>query len=95
AEVLKLERVSVTESFFELGGHSLLATQAVSRLREAFGVEVPLRALFEMPTVEAFAAMVEERLLAALDDGELADHLERLEPEGDEDAGAVPGPAAQ
>ncbi|MET0624306.1 MAG: condensation domain-containing protein, partial [Pyrinomonadaceae bacterium] len=64
-EVLGLKSVSVGESFFTVGGHSLLATQVISRVREAFGVEVPLRSLFEARTVARFADYVEQRLAAA------------------------------
>ncbi|HEV7516356.1 MAG TPA: amino acid adenylation domain-containing protein, partial [Thermoanaerobaculia bacterium] len=58
-DVLRLSRVAATESFFDLGGHSLLATQVVSRLREAFGVDLTLLWLFEGPTVRQLAARVE------------------------------------
>jgi non-ribosomal peptide synthetase component F len=52
----------VRENFFELGGHSLLATQVMSRVRETFRIEVPLRALFESPTVADFALKIEQAL---------------------------------
>jgi amino acid adenylation domain-containing protein len=50
-EILKVEQVGIHDSFFELGGHSLNATQVISRLRETFSIELPLRCLFESPTV--------------------------------------------
>ena len=59
-EVFDVEQVSVTENFFELGGHSLLATQAVSRVRKEFDIELPVRSLFEFPTIGELAALIEE-----------------------------------
>jgi hypothetical protein len=58
-ELLGIERVSIHDNFFDLGGHSLLATQVMSRVRQLFQVDLPLRILFEQPTVAGLAQSVE------------------------------------
>ncbi|MGB7921864.1 MAG: amino acid adenylation domain-containing protein, partial [Pyrinomonadaceae bacterium] len=69
ASVLGLKQVSIDDDFFELGGHSLLATQLISRVREAFQVEIPLRSLFESPTISGLAVQVEK----AFSDGRISE----------------------
>ncbi|MUG96490.1 amino acid adenylation domain-containing protein, partial [Scytonema sp. UIC 10036] len=61
-QVLKQENIGIHDNFFDLGGHSLLATQAISRLREAFKIELPLRSLFESPTVAQLVENIEKML---------------------------------
>jgi len=58
-EVLKRDHVGLNDNFFEIGGHSLLATQVISRVRKRFQVEMPLRSMFESPTVASLAAVLE------------------------------------
>jgi amino acid adenylation domain-containing protein len=60
SQILSLERIGADDSFFDLGGHSLLATQILSRVREAFQLELPLRKFFRAPTVAGLAAAILE-----------------------------------
>ncbi|TRT96054.1 MAG: amino acid adenylation domain-containing protein [Microcystis aeruginosa Ma_OC_LR_19540900_S633] len=66
AEVLKLQRVSIEDNFFELGGHSLLATQVISRLQETFEIVLPLRYLFESPTIAQLSGVILKELQTGL-----------------------------
>jgi len=58
-QVLRINRVGINDNFFELGGHSLLATQAISRMRNVIQVDIPIRELFENPTISSLANIVE------------------------------------
>lgn len=79
SQVLNLDRVGLNDNFFELGGHSLNATQLLSRVAKAFQVEIPLRSLFESPTLATQAESIETlhwvkespHLEGALEEGEL------------------------
>jgi amino acid adenylation domain-containing protein len=68
-EVLGVPRVGPEDDFFWLGGHSLLATRVASRIRRAFGVDLPLPEIFEAPVLAAQAARVAARLGVPVDDG--------------------------
>ena len=82
AEVLGQKRVGVHSSFFDLGGHSLLATRVITRLREAFQIELPMVRFFDHPTVAGVAIAVEEiqrrKEMSSLPPLEVADRAQSL-----------------
>jgi amino acid adenylation domain-containing protein len=78
SEVLGIDRVGIDNNFFEMGGHSLLVFQVISRVREAFGVDLPLRTVFEAPTVEKQALMIIEAQLDQENDAEMAQLIQEI-----------------
>jgi amino acid adenylation domain-containing protein len=88
-EVLGLDDIGVHDNFFHVGGHSLLAVQVLSRLPSALRVELPMRALFDMPTIEALARHIEAT------QGNHADATSRQELRATPHAGTLPVSPAQ
>ncbi len=62
SQVLRVPHVGVHDNFFELGGHSLMATQVISRIRDLFQLELPLRAIFETPTIAGLAERIQAQI---------------------------------
>ena len=85
-EVLKLDKVGIHDNFFDLGGHSLLATQIISRVRGAFSIDLPLRHMFESPTVAEMAAIITQTQAKQASEAELAQMLCEVEATTEKDA---------
>ncbi|HEV2863878.1 MAG TPA: amino acid adenylation domain-containing protein [Pyrinomonadaceae bacterium] len=88
-ELLGVEQVGIHDNFFELGGHSLLLTQLATRVSESFGVEVPLRVLFDASTVVEMTVAVAGRQAEQEDRQELAQMLDELEDLSADEAAAL------
>ncbi|MGD2114404.1 MAG: condensation domain-containing protein [Acidobacteriota bacterium] len=89
ARVVGVERVGIHDDFFELGGHSLLAMEILRRVRERFRIELPLRHLFEAPTVAELSVVIAQKQAEQLgekDGVSVEDMLERLESMSDDEA---------
>ncbi len=84
AGVLGVERVGIHDNFFDLGGHSMLATQFIALVRDRFKVEIPLRTVFESPTVADLAAVLPQTLAAEEDVDEMALLIAEVEHMSDE-----------
>jgi hypothetical protein len=86
AEVLNVDRVGIRDNFFDLGGHSLLATQVIARMRRLLATELPVRAIFEAPTIEAFAVIMTANQATPSSQRNLEPLLCQLETMSDEEA---------
>ncbi|WP_429696645.1 phosphopantetheine-binding protein [Bacillus pseudomycoides] len=66
-QVLGIEKIGIHDNFFELGGHSLLATQVTSKIRKIFEVNIPVRAIFEKPTILELGKEIVEYIIQEID----------------------------
>ncbi|HWW73104.1 MAG TPA: non-ribosomal peptide synthetase, partial [Duganella sp.] len=84
-ELLSIERIGRHDHFFELGGHSMLATRCVARVRDAFGVELPLADVFRQPTLAGCGAAIAELSLKKFDQAAVADLVAQYDELSDEE----------
>ena len=89
SEVLRSSQVGRLDNFFELGGHSLLATQVISRIREDFQLEIPVRSLFTSPTIAGLASIIEQKQLDETGSEKLVEMLADLDQLSDEEVEAL------
>ncbi len=86
SKVLGINRVGVFDNFFELGGHSMLAMQVISKINEEFDVEIPIKSLFENPTIDGIGNAVLEAQLLNEDENDLESLLNEITGISDEEA---------
>ena len=85
AEVLDLDQVGIDDNFFDLGGHSLAATRVISRVINTFKVELPIKSLFESPTVADMAVVITQNQAKNAGPKDLARMLTEVESLSDEE----------
>jgi amino acid adenylation domain-containing protein len=86
SELLRVERIGIHDNFFAIGGHSLVATQVITRVRSVFNIELPIRRLFEAPTIAGLAVAVVQEQASQVEDDEMAQIIAELEYLSDDDA---------
>jgi acyl carrier protein len=86
SEILKVDKIGIHDNFFDLGGHSLLAIQILSRTRDALSIELPVRFLFESPTIAEFAAAIARHHAGSLNKALLAETLRELDTMSEEES---------
>jgi acyl carrier protein len=85
SEVLGISQIGIYDNFFDLGGHSLKATQVLARLRKLFQSEIPLRHLFEFPTIAELSAVIDAKTIANLTDDKLDGLLTEIDAMSEEE----------
>jgi acyl carrier protein len=86
AEVLSVKQVGISDNFFDLGGHSLTATRVVARVIQHFQLNIPLRLLFESPTIAAMATLIEAHQEITLDDQAMTKLIDELDALSEDEA---------